>query len=113
MDLQPFGKMDPPRDFHRTKGVKHSNDRKLPKEAVKNRTAEMAKARRKQAKATYNGPREAYWPDQETIDWETAYEMYLEDLCYTDGQRALAEQAVHDWYKNAFMADDMYETAFL
>jgi hypothetical protein len=71
------------RDFRRIKGVKRSKDRKLPKEAVKSRAAEKAKARRKQAKATYNGPRTAYVPDHDTIDAEIAEHEFYAGMCCT------------------------------
>lgn len=105
--------MDPIRDFHRTKGTKLPRNprfHKASKEAVKSRTAEKAKAHWKQFKVTYNGPREAYWPDQISANEELGYEMYLEELCYTDGQRALDEKAIHEWYENATWCDRMYET---
>ena len=77
------------RDFHRIKGVKRSNEHKLSKETIKNRTVEKAKARWKKSKTTYNGPREAYVPDQITVDEEEAEELYYRELCYTDGQRKI------------------------
>lgn len=69
----------------------------------------MAKAHRKQAKATYNGPRKAYWPDQISIDEELGYEIHMQDLCYTDGQRALDEKAWNEWYDNATWCDRTYD----
>jgi hypothetical protein len=100
------------RDFRRFKGTKKPRNPRLhnaSKEAVNSRNTEMAKSRRKQEKTTHNGPRKAYWPDQIFIDEELGYEMYLKDLCYTDGQRALDEQAIHEWYENATWCDRMYD----
>jgi hypothetical protein len=78
--------MDPTRDFCRSKGTKPPRNprfHKASKEAVKSRTAEKAKARRKQAKATYNGPRTAYVPDQDTIDAEIAEHEFYAGMCCT------------------------------
>lgn len=75
--------MDSIRDFRRIKGVKHTRLHKASKEAVKSRIAEKAKARRKQDKATYNGPRTARVPEQDTIDAEIAEDEFYARMCCT------------------------------
>ena len=94
------------RDFHRTKGTKPPRNprfHKASKEATKIRLTNMVKGRRKATKPTYNGPREAYMPDQVSIDDDDAEELYYRELCYTDKQRYV------DYFVYEFLAFGDYD----
>jgi hypothetical protein len=78
---------------------------------VKSRNAEKAKARRKQAKTTFGGPRKAYWPDQDTIDAEIAEHEFYDGMCCTGHDIfELRKQHIHLHGKDAqsYMGKPMF-----
>jgi hypothetical protein len=93
----------------------HNQEMPFPSSAqdrdFRHRNAKNEKSRRKQAKATYNGPRTAYWSDQNTIDAEIAEDEFYSRMCCTgDDIFALREEHIFMYAKDmpSFMNKPMY-----